>query len=68
MRTPPGTDAAAAKFRRGYRITFVTYLAATLIALVLPWLALFINVAVRLNLLRIAHQDAKKAAEVPAPA
>jgi len=64
----PGTEAAAAKFRKGYRITFVIYLAATLIALVAPWLALFINVAVRLHLLRIAHQDAKKAAQVPAPA
>ena len=65
----PGTETAVAKFRRGYRITFVVYLAATLIALVAPWLALFINVAVRLNLLRIAHQDAKAAAaQVPARA
>ena len=53
----PGVEAAVAQFRRGYRITFVVYLAATLIALVAPWLALAINVAVRLHLLRIAHQQ-----------
>jgi hypothetical protein len=64
----PGTEAAAAKFRKGYRITFVTYLAATLIALVAPWRALFINVVVRLNLLCIAHQDSKRAAQIPARA
>ena len=54
----PGTEEAVEKFRRGYRITFVIYLAATFIALVAPWLALAINVAVRLHLLLIAHQTA----------
>jgi len=41
------------RIRRGFRITFVVYLAATLIALVAPWLALALNVAVRVYLLRI---------------
>jgi len=45
--------------RRGYRITFVVYLAATLIALVAPWLALALNVAMRLHLLRIRYQLAQ---------
>ena len=54
----PGTEEAVGKFRRGYRLTFAIYLSATLIALVAPWLALAINVAVRLHLLRIAHQTA----------
>ena len=56
----PGTEEQVGMFRRGYRLTFVIYLAATLIALVAPWLALVINVAVRLHLLRIAHQHATR--------
>jgi hypothetical protein len=35
----------------------VIYVAATLIALVAPWLALAINVAVRLHLLRIRYHS-----------
>jgi uncharacterized membrane protein len=54
----PGTEDSVAKFRSGYRLTFVIYLGATLLALVAPWWALAINVAVRLHLLRIAHQHA----------
>ncbi|HEX5030099.1 MAG TPA: TMEM175 family protein [Candidatus Eisenbacteria bacterium] len=46
------------RIRRGYRITFGIYLAATLIALVAPWLALALNIAVRLHLLRIRYQPA----------
>jgi uncharacterized membrane protein len=53
----PDVDAQTLpRIRRGYQITFVIYVAATLIALVLPWLALAINVAVRLHLLRIRYQ------------
>ncbi|HET9940078.1 MAG TPA: TMEM175 family protein [Candidatus Eisenbacteria bacterium] len=52
---------AIGRIRRGYRITFAIYLAATLIALVAPWLALAINVAVRLHLLRIRYQPATPA-------
>ena len=43
------------RIRRGYRITFVLYLAATVIALVAPYVALAISVAVRLHLLRIRY-------------
>jgi len=39
-----------------FRITFVVYVTATLIALVAPWVALAINVAVRVHLLRIRYQ------------
>jgi len=47
---------ALGRIRRGYRITFVVYCAATAIALVAPYVALAINVAVRLHLLRIRYQ------------
>jgi uncharacterized membrane protein len=53
----PEVDAQAiGRIRRGYRITFVIYVAATLIALVAPFLALAINVAMRLHLLRIRYR------------
>ena len=42
--------------RRGFRITLATYIAATLLALVAPWVALAVNVAVRVHLLRIRYQ------------
>ena len=41
---------------RGYLVAFLTYLAATGIALVSPWVALALTVAVRLHLLRIRFQ------------
>lgn len=44
------------RIRRGYRITFVAYLAATAVALVAPYVALALAVAVRLHLLRIRYQ------------
>jgi uncharacterized membrane protein len=43
---------------RGYRITLAVYIAATLIAFVQPYLALLINVAVRLHLLHVHHVTA----------
>ena len=53
----PEVDAHALdRIRRGYRITLVVYLAATGIALVAPYVALAINVAMRLHLLRIRYQ------------
>jgi uncharacterized membrane protein len=53
----PEIDAQALRrVRRGYRITFVTYVAATAIAFVAPYVALAINLAVRLHLLRIRYQ------------
>jgi uncharacterized membrane protein len=52
----PEVDAQAiGRIRRGNRITFVTYLAATGIALVAPYVALAINVAMRLHLLRLRY-------------
>ena len=56
----PGVDMEAVRrIRHGFRITFAIYVAATLIALVAPWVALAINVAVRVHLLRIRYQLAK---------
>ena len=56
----PDVDAQAiGRIRRGYRITFVTYLAATGIALVAPYVALVLTVAVRVHLLRIRYQLAR---------
>jgi uncharacterized membrane protein len=47
-----------AGIRRSFRITFSIYVVTTLLALVLPWLALALNVAVRLYLLRVRYQPA----------
>jgi TMEM175 potassium channel family protein len=53
----PEVDARTiGRVRRGYQITFVIYLAATFLALVAPWLALAINIAVRLHLLRMRYE------------
>ena len=54
---------AIQRIRKGYHITLAVYIAATLIALVQPYLALVINVAVRLHLLRVHHV----AASLPRP-
>ncbi len=50
-----------ARIRRGFRITFAIYIAAALIALVAPWVALLINIAVRIHLLRIRYRPAPAA-------
>ncbi|HKW13481.1 MAG TPA: TMEM175 family protein [Candidatus Krumholzibacteria bacterium] len=47
--------------RRGFRITWMIYATATLVALVAPWVALAMNVAVRVLLLRIHYQAPKVA-------
>ena len=53
----PEVDAQTiGRVRRGYRIAFTIYVAATLIALVAPWWALALNVAVRVHLLRMRYQ------------
>ena len=44
------------RVRRGYRTVFTIYVAATLLALVAPWWALALNVAVRVHLLRMRYQ------------
>jgi len=46
------------RVRRAFRITFVIYVAATALALVAPYLALALNVAVRLHLLRVRYRPA----------
>jgi uncharacterized membrane protein len=53
----PDVDAQAiARVRRGFRITFVIYLVATGIAFVAPYVALAVNIAVRVHLLRIRYR------------
>jgi hypothetical protein len=53
----PEVDAHAIdRIRRGFRITFVVYLVATGIAFVAPYVALAINIAVRVHLLRIRYR------------
>ena len=52
---PNVSEAALRRVGRGYQITFSIYMAATLLALVAPWLALAVNVAVRLFLLSIRY-------------
>ena len=48
----PDVDAQTiARLRRGYHITFMVYLSATFLALVAPWVALVVNVGVRLLVL-----------------
>ena len=54
---------AIERIRAGYRITLAIYIAATLIAFVQPYVALLINVAVRLHLLHVHHA----AASLPKP-
>lgn len=46
------------RIRRGYRITFVFYVSATLLALVAPYVALALTIGVRLFLLSIRYQPA----------
>jgi uncharacterized membrane protein len=64
LRRPEVDVQAIGRIRRGYRITFFTYLAATAIAFVAPYVALALSMAVRLHLLRIRYQSASSA---PAP-
>jgi uncharacterized membrane protein len=56
---PEIADQAIKHIRRGFRITLAIYIAATLVALVAPWVALAMNVAVRVHLLRIRYQPTK---------
>jgi uncharacterized membrane protein len=58
---PEIADQAIRFIRRGFRITLGIYIAATLIALVAPWVALAMNVAVRVHLLRIRYQPKRPA-------
>jgi uncharacterized membrane protein len=47
------------RVRRGYRIVFLIYATTTLLALVMPFLALAVNVAVRVFLLSIRYKPAQ---------
>ena len=44
------------RVRRGYRVVFMIYVATTLVAFVMPFLALALNVAVRVFLLSIRYK------------
>jgi uncharacterized membrane protein len=55
------------RVRRAFRITFVIYVAATLLALVAPYLALALNVAVRVHLLRVRYRPALSPPATEAP-
>jgi uncharacterized membrane protein len=55
-------DQVLRRLRRGFRITLGIYISATLIAFVAPWVALAINVAVRVFLLTIRYQPGTVAA------
>lgn len=57
----PEIAEAVTFIRRGFHITFVIYVTATLVALVAPWAALAMNAAVRVLLLRIRYQPTKVA-------
>jgi uncharacterized membrane protein len=57
---------AVRRIHRGHRLAFFYYLTATLGALVVPWIALAMNVAVRLHLLHIRYQAQHAASRVAA--
>jgi len=62
LRRPEVDAQAIGRIRRGFRITFLIYLFATAVALVAPYVALAINVAVRVHLLRIRYQPTRSEA------
>lgn len=62
LRNPETSAQAVVRIRRAYRIAFVTYLVATVMALVTPYLALALTIAVRVHLLRIRSRHQPKAA------
>lgn len=58
---PEVADQTIRFIRRGFRTTLSIYVAATAVALFAPWVALAMNVAVRVFLLRIRYQPPKVA-------
>ena len=62
LRDPKTGAQAVVRIRRGYRLVFVTYLVATGMALVTPYVALALTIAVRLHLLRIRGMRERTAA------
>jgi len=61
LRHPEVDAQILARVRHVFRITFVVYVGTTLTALVLPYWALGLNVAVRLYLLRLHYKPAPTA-------
>jgi uncharacterized membrane protein len=61
----PEVEQALAGVRRGYAQALLVYIAAALMALVLPILALAVNVGVRLHLLRLHSQAATGSGQTP---
>lgn len=53
LRDPRAGAEAVERIRRGYRLAFTTYLVATGLAFVAPYVALALTIAVRVHLLRI---------------
>ena len=64
LRHPEVDAQAISRIRHGFRITFVIYLAATAVALVAPYVALALNIAVRVHLLRIRYHLVRPEAAV----
>jgi uncharacterized membrane protein len=62
LRQPEVDVQILGRVRRAFRITFLIYFATTLTALVLPWWALALNVAVRLYLLGVHYRPAPSVA------
>lgn len=62
LRDPKTGAQAVARIRRGYRLAFMTYVVATALALVTPYVALALTMAVRLHLLRIRGMRERTAA------
>ena len=63
LRDPEVDAPVLRKIQHAFRVTFLIYLGTTLVALVLPWAALALNVAVRLFLLHLHYKPA-----LPTPA
>ncbi len=64
---PEVDERAVARARRAIRVGFLVNVAATAVALVLPWVALALSVAVRLYWLRLRYDSAPTALRHPAP-
>lgn len=62
LRDPKSGAQSVERIRRSYRLAFVTYLVATGMALVTPYVALALTMAVRLHLLRIRGMRERTAA------
>jgi uncharacterized membrane protein len=64
---PEVDEPAVGRARRALRVGLLVNVAATAVALVLPWIALALSVAVRLYWLRLRYQPAPSTPQAPAP-